>query len=61
MKLGMEPKIISIPGRTFSVQTKWLVDIETLVSDRMNNWFSNRRIDSCIGSTLNVNRILLGK
>ena len=41
MKLGMEPMIISIPGRTFPVRTKWLVDIETLVSDRMNNWLSN--------------------
>lgn len=38
MKLGIEPKVFEIPGRIFPVQTKWLIDCEETVSDRMNDW-----------------------
>lgn len=34
-KLGISPKVIVIPGRTFPVQTLWLPECEKIVSDRM--------------------------
>ena len=36
--LEIEPKVLNIPGRTFPVETKWLVDCERLLSKGMNGW-----------------------
>ncbi len=38
MKLGIEPTVFQIPGRTFPVEIRWLSDCEKIVSDRMNDW-----------------------
>ena len=46
MKMGVEPQVFNIPGRTFPVETKWLVDCEKVVSGRMNGWsFEKERLE----------------
>lgn len=38
VQLGIVPIVLTIPGRTFPVQVRWLNDCEKLVSRQMNGW-----------------------
>ena len=37
-KLGIDPKVFQIPGRTFPVETKWLLECERLISRGLEGW-----------------------
>lgn len=36
--LNIEPKLLKIPGRTFPVTTKWLVECEKIAGSRLDGW-----------------------
>jgi len=37
-KVGIEPIVLDIPGRTFPVKTLWLDEVENLISSQLDGW-----------------------
>jgi ATP-dependent RNA helicase DHX57 len=48
-RLGIEPTVLQIPGRTFPVETYWLDDIEKMVGRKLKYW-SNEEESSLRGN-----------
>lgn len=44
-KLGIQPTILQVPGRTFPVDVFWLNDIEKMVGRKLNHWTEDNNRD----------------
>ena len=65
-RLGIEPTVLEIPGRSFQVETFWLDDIEKMVERKLNGWSEevesphlliSRRAEAAIDNTF-VSRLV---
>jgi len=52
-KLGIEPCVLNIPGRTFPVETKWISECEKIVSQRLNGWSNESQSNDITNSNSN--------